>query len=154
VEKDKDGYVSATLMHVGISNRSGEIYPEGVIEKAIEKLRSRKAPLCGEIGNPVRREGELHDDYVRRVMSIDQGNVSHIVDTTTLKIENGALIAMVRPTGPQAKLVEEMINNGTMSFALRGLVSYADGNTTNPDYRRSPVTLLDIITFDLTDKPL
>lgn len=165
MEKDKDGYYEFTLMHSGVSAISGIEYPEPVLAAAMEglvKRTERSGALFGEVGTPrlADIEARLKDEgvnpairpivakelFIERINSVRLDNVAHVIDPTSLRMENGKLVGKVKLAAPNGEKMREVLEDGLVAFAMRSFVTYEDPNA----FPRQVATC-QIITFDMCD---
>jgi hypothetical protein len=145
---NKDKWVELTLAQVGES-ANGDVYPEHVLQAAIDTLANRepKRPLRGEYNLPQRRAGEGSREYIERFNRIDENQVSHLIDTTTLRIKDGKVVGKVIPHGPMGYIARHQIADNDIQFGIRAAVRFKEGNTTRT--RNLTAEHCDIISFDL-----
>lgn len=143
MEKDENGWYKVKLHRVGESTRTGNIYPLHLLQETLSKSRRQ---MYGEVSNPRLEFGD-NDDPARRVLSVIHDYVSHEIDWTRAAEEDGFIVAPVRPSGPYGHVLEKALAEGSANFALRGIVNFSHNNP-------KEVTYLQLVTFDLTDKPL
>lgn len=139
-DKDKEGWAEVKLLPVGRPLVSSDTYPPEVMEQAIQDLMRRRglAPLAGECDT----------DYQGRFTTVAQERVAYAIDPMTLKIKDGFVVGMARPSGPFAELAKTAFQS-IPTFAMRALVQYKEGNTTQTKNRTA--IHCDIISFDLVN---
>lgn len=151
MEKDEKGYYTVKLGAVGVSNRTGDVYPEGVLRRAIETLKRRQAgPLHGEFSQQsIMGDVNRGEDISDRLGKIKYENISHLIDVESLRIEDGYVTGRLKPAGPNGPKLEELFAQEQAHFALRGYCNFKE-----PVDGVREVENLQFITFDLVNKPL
>ncbi len=140
MDKDKEGWVEMKLFPVDKPLVSSDTYPAYVMTQAVQDLIKRRGFSM--------LEGECDTNYGGRFTTVDHDRVSHIIDPATLMVKDGYLVGMVKPTGRFAELAERFLHNQP-TFAMRALVQYHEGNTTQTQNRTA--SHCDIISFDLVN---
>lgn len=160
---DADGYRSIIVGGLNIFNSNGEYYTlqgaRDLFEKSSSFMRRiGRGALRGENGHPAFLPGMTMDEYIGRVMNIDEGNVcAHFsevwLDFNSVKTANGvptvAIMAKVKPSGKLSYILEQAFNNPkeNVCFSIRAATK---------DYWDKGVKMrqLDtIITFDYVNEP-
>jgi hypothetical protein len=166
IKPDADGYYELVIGGLNTFNSAGEYYTFNGAEELFKQSsifmrRVTNGCLKGEVGHPKRSPGMSMDDYVNRILTIDEGNVcAHFkevwLDTEfgkkNSKFNNNALVAImakVKPTGPKADSLANSLNNSSenVCFSIRALTKdyYEKGQT----FR----VLQQIICFDAVTEP-
>lgn len=103
------------------------------------QLRIKRGELRGELGQPHKQPGQSNEQYVQRVATIDERNVSHVIKSMTLN-EDGSMTCTCQVLEtPSGKIAKEMLEKRTdLSLGLRAFVG--------------PEKHLSVITFDLINK--
>lgn len=161
LKPDEDGYYEMIIGGLNTFNSAGEYYTlEGAKalfeESSIFMRRVRNSSLYAEYAHPKKLPNMSMDQYINRILSIDENNVCcHIkevwLDETYGKkhpeLNNPALVAImakVKPYGPKGVHLKESIENPSQntSFSIRAL--------TNDFYQRGQTVrvLQQIVTFD------
>jgi len=140
LKPDADGYYEFVIGGLNTLNSAGEYYTlrgaeELFQESSVFMRRIRNGCLKGEVGHPKRLPGMSFDDYVNRVLTIDEGNICCHFREVWLDTEFGkknpkfnnpnltAIMAKVKPTGPKASSLENSIANihENVCFSIRAL---------------------------------
>jgi hypothetical protein len=110
--------------------------------------------LTGECGHPKRAPGMTYDDYMVRVHTLEETNISHHIskvwlDYSQKHLHNGAVLIMgkVKPSGPMGAALREALSNPeqNVAFSIRSF-------TRDDDVRR--IKYLDtILTWDWVSEP-
>ena len=161
--KDSAGYRQVVVGGLNLLNSCGEFYTaEGarnLFEKSSSFMRRVQAgALRGEVGHPKFAKGMTTDDYIARIMNIDDENVCcHFsdvwLDANSVKQKDGrpviAIMANVIPSGSKADELERAFNNPkeSVAFSVRGLTNdYYDRGQTVRELRQ-------VVTFDKVNEP-
>ncbi len=166
IKPDADGYYELIIGGLNTFNSAGEYYTLNGAEELFKQSsifmrRVTNGCLKGEVGHPKKLPGMSMDDYVNRILTIDEGNVcAHFkevwLDTEfgkkNPKYNNNALVAImakVKPTGPKAdSLANSLANNSeNVCFSIRALTR--DYHERGQTYR----VLQQIICWDNVNEP-
>lgn len=166
IKPDSEGYYTQILGGLNVLNSCGQYYTaEGskdlFEQSSIFMRRVKSGCLKGELGHPKRLTGMSTDDYVNRLLTIEETNVVCHFGDIWLDLEfgqkhpeykNSALIAImgkVKPSGPMGPTLEAAYANGKedVCFSIRALTrdSYVRG--------RRIRTLTQILTIDNVTEP-
>jgi Peptidase S80 family len=147
---DKDGYYIMPVAGLNVYNSRGEYYTaEGAKqlfeESSIFMRRVANGCVKGELGHPKRLPGMSTDDYLNRLMTIEETNVCCHFAEFWLDLEFGknnpkfnnpeliAVMAKIKPAGPHGPQLKESMETGgeNVCFSLRGLTRdyYQRGKT-------------------------
>jgi hypothetical protein len=158
---DVNGYVKTVVGALNAFNSAGEYYTAQGAEdlfrnSSILLRRMGKGYLKSELGHPKRLPGQSDDEYLERILSIEETNVSAHIKELELDYDFGrrnpqygnqdmvAIIATLRPSGPHGKALEASLANPdeNVGFSIRALTHnyYERGQT----YR----VLTTVVTFD------
>lgn len=161
LKPDADGYYEFPVGGLNAFNSAGEYYTLKGAEdlfkdSSILMRRMGKGYLKSELGHPKKIPGMSDDQFLDRILSIEETNVSAHIKELRLDHEFGirnpkfknpnmvAVIAKIRPSGPHAAALESSLNNPSenVGFSVRGLTDnfYENGRC----YR----VLTSIITYD------
>ena len=159
---DENGYRTMPIGGLNILNSAGQYYTLQGARDLFEsqssfQRRVKRGVLRSEVGHPKQASGQNIDEYMQRVITIDERNVcAHIaevwLDFDNYKGPNGSTVAImgkVIPSGPYADMLEKSFNNPkeNVCFSIRAFTS---------DYNVRGVTnrvLKNIITFDYVNEP-
>lgn len=158
---DDNGYYEMIIGGLNVYNSAGEYYVyEGakqLFEQSSSFMRRIKTGcLKGELGHPKRIPGMSMDDYLNRIMTIEETNVvCHFADIY-LDTEFGkkrpeyknpnlvAIIGKFKPAGPHAAVLKASLENPKeeVCFSIRALTrdQYQNG--------RNERTLVQVVTWD------
>lgn len=161
--KDEYGYRIQPIGALNCFNSAGEFYTANKARELFEQSSSfirRVASGClkGEEGHPKREPGQSEEDFIRRVLRIDERNVcAHFaeiwLDFDNVKDNYGrpviAIMGKVAPAGPHADSLERAFNNPNeeVCFSIR---SFTDDAVVGGCRQR---TLVEIVTFDRVTEP-
>lgn len=165
LKKDQDGYYEIVIGGLNIANSSGIVYVLDGAKKLFEdssalQRRIKNGSLYGESGHPIKPSNMGMDDYIVRVLTIDNNNVCchfkeiYLDDSNSFN-NNGttkntvAIIAKLKPFGPRGAALEESLNNPNINtaFSIRSL---------SEDFYRNGVTMrtiTEIVTWDWVIEP-
>jgi hypothetical protein len=137
LKPDTDGYYTVVLGALDFQNSYGAVYPEAPAKELFKQSSSfmrrvKNAQCRGEYGHPKREPGMSDQDFIRRVLTIEETRVCvHIadcwIDYTSVKGPGGtpciAIIGKVRPTGPHGPTLEAQFANPkeNVAFSIRSL---------------------------------
>ena len=162
VAPDENGYYTLILGGLNCFNSANQYYVyEGAAELFKESSsfmrRIRAGKLYGECGHPKKLPGMTDDEYVSRILTIYEDNVSHHISDVWLDMEYGknnpqygnnsliAIMGKVKPAGPKGKFLKDSLENPkeNVCFSIRSFTDNTyDGRTTKK-------TLVKIESFDL-----
>lgn len=161
--KDANGYRRITLGALNVFNSAGEYYVYDQARELFEKSstlmrRVSNGRLRGELGHPIFQPGMKKADYMRRVVNIQEDNVSaHFaeicLDFDNLKDAEGrpivGIVGLVRGAGPHGLALESSLDNPKESvcFSIR---AFTDDKFEGGINRR---ILREIITWDQVNEP-
>lgn len=166
LKPDADGYYEQIIGGLNTYNSVGEYYTaEGATQLFQESSsfmrRIKSGCLKGELGHPKRLPGQSMNEYLNRILTIEETNVvCHFKDIwldtqfgkNNPKFNNPALVAVMarfKPTGPKADALRLSLENPheDVCFSIRALTKdyYQRGQT----YR----VLNQIVTFDNVNEP-
>lgn len=158
---DADGYYELVIGGLNTFNSAGEYYAlDGAKqlfeESSIFMRRVRNGCLMSEESHPSKLPGMSMDDYISRILKIDEGNVCCHIKEVWLdetygkrhpKLNNPNLVAIVaklKPAGPKGQFLKQSLENPNenVCFSIRAL--------TNDYYQRGQTirVLQQIVTFD------
>jgi hypothetical protein len=150
------------LLNLDGPTRGGNFYPSALMAEAVEKFNAKnRGEFFGETRTPdISIEGlglapdtpykDRADAQIRRVAVVAGDEMA--IRGANLRIEDGFVVATVKPAGVAANVVEMLQNAGKVHFAMRAFVSYEFQLPMDQGPR--VVDSCDIVTFDLCDKPL
>lgn len=140
LKPDADGYVEMVLGGLNAFNSAGEYYTLAGAEdlfksSSILMRRIQNGVLKSELGHPKRAPGMSDDEFLTRVLSIEETNVSTHIKEIYLDHEFGrkfpqfknpglvAIIGRVRPSGPHGPALEASIANPSenVTYSIRAL---------------------------------
>lgn len=163
---DENGYYTVILGALNTFNSAGEYYEAqnsvSLFQNSSSLMRRIKnGALYAELGHPKKTANMTDEEYLRRILSIDETNIcAHISDVWLdldygkkyMPKENNNLIAIfgkIKPSGPHARVLEDDINNKkiNVAFSIRAL--------TNACYKKGVLvkTLDEVITWDRVAEP-
>lgn len=156
---DANGYYEISIGALNTYNSAGEFYTlkgaEALFEQSSSFMRRiNNGCLKSEVGHPKPTPGMSDNDFLRRVLSIEETNVCAHIKEVALKPVAGnnglvLIIGKVKPAGPKGPALKEAFENGNenVCFSIRALTKdYRQGRTT---YR----VLHHIETFDWVTEP-
>ena len=162
ITPDADGYYTVVLGGLNVYNSIGQYYVYEQSKSLFESSslfmrRVKSGKLRGENGHP-KPWGMDKKLFFQRVLTIDEGNVSHHIKEIWLDFDsykNGdgspmiAIMGKVKPTGPRAQVVLDALQNPSSNccFSIRALTD---------DYYDRGVekrALKTVITFDYVNEP-
>lgn len=155
---DENGYYDVTLGALGVTNTSGEKYPLAPAKVLFENdsilmRRVNNGQLRGEQGHPKRLPGMTPNDFLRRVISIEESRISHHIKELYL-VNTGKdsvdVKGLVRPTDARGGDLKECLDNPdeNTAFSLRSLTrDHYDGNGTLIK------EIISIVTWDYVNEP-
>lgn len=159
---DSDGYYELVVGGLNMHNSMGHYYvSEGVTDlfnNPSFQRRVQNGALKGEVGHPFNDGRMSNEQFLDRFLTIRETNVCchHAkvwLDTDSVKTANGqsviAIMAKVKPTGAQARVLEDSLQdpNQNTAFSVRGFTA---DKTVNGVRQR---ILKTIITFDYVIEP-
>ena len=163
IKPDADGYYDLIIGALNFDNSYGAQYcaeSAKLLFRAGTSLMRRlsSAYLSSEYGHPKREPGMTDDDYLARIMRIEETReCAHIKDVTIdmdcIKDASGrrviAFRAKVRPSGPYGPALKDKLENPkeNVAFSIRSI--------TDDEYRRGKLIkhLREIITWDYVREP-
>ena len=160
---DANGYRTVIVGGLGILNSQGQYYTSDGARDLFNKSSSlirrvERGSLKAENGHPKMERGMSTDEYISRMMNIDERNIcGHFsefwLDENSVKQKDGksviAIMAKVIPSGAKADILERAFTNPfeNSCFSVRGL--------TNDYMNRGQIVreLRQIVTFDYVNEP-
>ena len=161
MKPDDDGYYTTVIGGLNMHNSAGEYYTADGAKQLFEQSstfmrRVQNGCLKGELGHPKRSPGMSMDDYLRRIMVIEETNVcchfkeiwlDQLYGKDHPEFRNPAMIAImakIKPAGPKGASLEESFDNPAenVCFSIRAFTKdyFHNGKT---------IRVLDqIMTFD------
>ena len=164
LKPDTDGYYHLCVGALNSYNSIGAYYPLDTAKHAFESsgslMRRIQTGNCkGEVGHPKRLPGQSYQQYLQRVLSIEETQVCCHFKEITLE-HNGykdkegrpvvAIMGQVRPTGPHGDALARALENKheNVCFSLRSLsMDHFDQTGTLIKNIRT------IVTFDWVTEP-
>jgi len=147
---DASGYYEMVVGGLNVFNSVGEYYTyDGAVElfKSSSSFMRRVTSGClkGEVGHPKRLPGMSMDDYLRRILTIEETNVCCHFKEVWLDESYGknnpkfnnpnlvAIMAKIKPSGPKGDYLRQAFENGSenVCFSIRALTKdyYQRGQT-------------------------
>lgn len=166
LKPDADGYYTMVIGGLNMFNSVGEYYTADGARQLFEQSstfmrRMQNGCLKGELGHPKRLPGMSMDDYLRRIITIEETNVCCHFKEVWLDEQYGknhpelrnpsliAIMAKVKPAGPKGSSLKESFDNPSenVCFSIRAFTKdYAQHGKT--------IRVLDqIMTFDQVVEP-
>lgn len=160
---DENGYYVMPVGGLNVLNSAGQWYDyegaKGLFEGSSQLMRRvKRGALRGEVGHPQPQPGQSEDDYVMRILTIDERNVcSHFAELflnfNDFKGDDGkpiiAIMAKVAPSGPFGAMLKSAFENPkeNVCFSIRAFTSdtYVRGKYTR--------VLKNVVTFDYVNEP-
>lgn len=160
---DSDGYYVQCLGGLDCYNSRGEYYLYNEARPLFEESshfmrRVKDGILKGECGHPKYLPGMTDTDYLRRIRTIEETNVSHVIREVWLekglfKNADGrpmvAIMGKVKPTGEKGKYLKEAFENPgeNVCFSVR---SFTEDRMVGFINTRA---MVEILTFDWVAEP-
>lgn len=163
---DGNGYYNHVIGGLNTLNSAKEYYVADGAKELFEHSSSfmrriKNGCLKGEMGHPKRAPGQSVNDYMNRILQIEETNVCvHYADIyldpdygrKNPQLRNPNLVAIVanlKPSGPRSGALQASLDNPkeNVCFSIRALTRDEFRNGTN--YR----TLVQIITWDCVTEP-
>ena len=165
IKPDAEGYYDLVIGALNSFNSAGEYYTLEGAKQLFESssnfmLRVKNGYLKGELGHPKMLPGMTMNDYVRRILTIDEKNISTHFKEIWLDHDyckqnpqsSGNMVAIrakLKPAGPQGPYLKQSLEdpNDNVSFSIRALTKdyVARGQT----FR----VLTNIVTWDQVAAP-
>jgi hypothetical protein len=160
--KDENGYRWIPIGGLNIFNSAGQYYTLDGAKELFQdssqfKRRIQRGALRGEVGHPVRQQGQSMDSYMQRVLEIDPTNVCAHFAKIELNFDDYtgpegpvvAIMGLVAPSGPHAAMLERSFSNPNenVCFSIR---AFTKDTISRGICRR---VLKNIITFDYVNEP-
>jgi len=128
---DEHGYRLIPVGGLNVCNSQGHFYTAEKAAKLFDdsshlQRRIKSASLFGEAGHPKQLPGQSMDEYLERILTIEETNVSHhlrevYLDYNSIKDERGApvvaMMAWVKGEGPHAAAMESSLGNKFINTA-------------------------------------
>ena len=148
---------------LNILNSAGQWYDyegaKALFEGSSQLMRRvKRGALRGEVGHPQPLPGQSEDEYVMRILTIDEKNVcAHFAELflnfNDFKGDDGkpliAIMAKVAPSGPFGPMLKQAFDNPkeNVCFSIRAFTSdnYVKGRYTR--------ILKNVVTFDYVNEP-
>lgn len=163
LQQDKDGYYIMPVGGLNVFNSKGEYYTYQDAKQLFEtsslfQRRVQKGLLRGEVGHPTVKPGMSEEDYVRRILTIEEANVCAYhreiwLDFKSVKDSTGkpviAIMSKVAPSGPHGRMLKDMLDREgeNVAFSIRSFTN--DSRVRGVVHR----ALEAIVTFDYVNEP-
>lgn len=136
LKPDADGYYTVILGALDFENSYGAVYPLASAKEIFKEtsgfIRRLRQGLCrGEYGHPKRLPGQEFEDYLRRIMTIEETRISHHIsdawiDYDSVKHGGRKIVTIwgkIRPEGPYGHCLKDSLDNpkANVAFSLRSL---------------------------------
>lgn len=136
LKPDSDGYYTIILGALDFTNSYGAIYPfesaKHLFEKASTFQRRVKNGFCrGEYGHPKRQPGQSFEDFLIRIMTIEETRTCMTIEEVWLDSESVvhdgkkviAIMGKIKPSGPYGTVLKEQLDNPreNVAFSLRSI---------------------------------
>ena len=163
LQRDSDLYYTHCVGGLNIFNSANEYYSHAGAKALFEESgpfmrRVQRGALRGENGHPQFVKGMTTDEFISRVMRIDESKVcvqfkEIWLDFDAIKDSDGkpvvAIMAKLTPSGPLGPMLQKSLDNPgeNVCFSVRGVTN---------DYCERGVNireLKNIITFDYVNEP-
>lgn len=159
LKPDNQGYYTVILGALDFPNSVGYTY---VSQTALHLFqdnspfirRINQGYLTGECGHPKRAPGMSYDDYMVRIHTLEETNISHHISKVWLDFNqrqqyNGAVLIMgkVKPSGPKGAALLEALQNAAQN------VAFSIRSFTKDDNVRRQKHLDTILTWDWVSEP-
>lgn len=150
LKPDENGYYTMVIGGLNTFNSVGEYYTlEGakeLFEASSSLMRNiQSGSLKGELGHPKKLPGMSTDEYIKRVLTVEETNISHHIKEVWLdesfgrqhpELKNPTLVAImakVRPSGIKASALQTALESPDENvwFSIRALTQdyYNRGQT-------------------------
>lgn len=165
IKCDPDGYYDVILGGFDTYNSANAFYTWSSAKAHFDKSshflrRIANGALYGEYGHPVPVPGMSRQDWLVRVMTIDQDRKSHhirelTIDDTLFKNKDGApmitICGRVKPAGPRAQALGDSLDNEfeNTAFSIRSITD----DFVDPRTGLTIKNMREIITYDYVDEP-
>jgi hypothetical protein len=163
LKPNADGYYTMPVGGLNVFNSAGHFYTangaKSLFENSSQLMRRvKRGALRGEVGHPKQLPGQDEDDFLLRILSIEEKNVcAHFselwLDFDNYKDKNGkpmvAIMALVAPSGPMGDFLQKQLDNSkeNVCFSIRSLT---EDRMRGGIYER---TLRTVVTFDYVNEP-
>lgn len=163
---DSDGYYEIVVGGLNVFNSVGEYYTLEGAKQLFEESsplmrRIQNGCLKAEVGHPKQLPGQSMNDYIRRILTIEETNVcAHFksiwLDTTygakNPQLNNPAavaILAQLKPAGPKGNFLKEALEDPhqNVCFSIRALTE--DYIQRGQTYR----VLNTVVTWDYVTEP-
>lgn len=163
---DENGYYTLVLGGLNVLNSMGELYTLRGAEELFQDSstfmrRIRNGCLKSEEGHPKRLPGMSDQQFIQRIFSIDEANISAHISDVWLDRDYGrnmpgsnnrdmvAIMGKVKPAGPLAASLEASLSNPkeNVCFSIRAITEDTFINGVNHRVLRN------IVTWDHVNEP-
>lgn len=159
---DSNGYYPVVLGALNFNNSVGQIYPEApameLLKNSSSFMRRVSNGYCrGEYGHPKKQPGMTFQDFMHRILTIEESMVSHHIKEVWVEkgkvLHQGrpviAIMGQVKPAGPYANSLERSLENPdeNVAFSIRSITD---------DYRvgtQIQKHLREIVCWDFVNEP-
>jgi len=163
LRKNENGYYEMIVGALNMTNNVGEYYDYNYARKFFDEASdlvrmSKKGVLRGEYGHPQMLPGMTDDDYVSRLLMINEKETCchHkriYLDFNHFKDSNGkpivGIMSEISPSGPYGEPLEKQINNGheNVCFSIRCFtMPHRKGGRVIKEMKH-------VVTFDYVNEP-
>ena len=162
LKPDAQGWYDVILGALEYPNSYGAVYKQDPVQQllngdSIFARRLRKGCLIGELGHPMPEPGQTREQYLARVMRIEEKFESHtikevVIDTTLKDVKGNRYIGIrgkVKPSGPYHDVLIQKFADPDMNvcFSVRSFTKDHFRNGRREKYTTS------IITWDYVGEP-
>lgn len=162
LKPDAQGWYDVILGALEYPNSYGAVYKTDPVQEilngdSIFARRLRKGCLIGELGHPMPETGQSEQEYLARVMRIEEKCESHtikevVIDTTLKDVKGNRYIGIrgkIKPSGPYGRVLEQKFADPDMNvcFSVRSFTRDKFANGRLEKYTTS------IVTWDCVGEP-
>jgi hypothetical protein len=162
LKQDERGYYEVVLGALEFGNSVNAIYTENSAQQLFRESSSfmrkiSRGYMRGEYGHPKMERGMTHRDWLTRILTVDEGNISHHIREVSIDkarvSDRGvpviAIMGWVAPSGIHGAVLQRSLDNPdeNVAFSIRSLTEdRIQGGRINKDLR-------EIVTWDFVNEP-
>lgn len=162
LKRDERGYYEVVLGALEFGNSINAVYTEHSAQQLFRESSSfmrkiSRGYMRGEYGHPKMQPGMSHRDWLTRILTVDEGNISHHIrevwiDKARVNDRGTPVIAIMgwlTPSGIHGQVLDRSLNNPdeNVAFSIRSLTEdRLVGGRLHKDLR-------EIVTWDFVNEP-
>lgn len=162
LKKDERGYYEVVLGALEFGNSINAVYTESSAQRLFRESSSfmrkiSRGYMRGEYGHPKMERGMSHRDWITRILTVDEGNISHHIREVSIDkarvndrgVPVIAIMGWLTPCGVHGDALQKSLDNPdeNVAFSIRSLTEdRLVGGRIHKD-------LHEVVTWDFVNEP-